>query len=213
MNAPKTIMPGAQFDDISEFLNPTVSKKPGVEDKKIDKVQEFLDKTPKAMNFEHLDGFFTAMICGPEAIPLSEFLPYIFGGQMPQFESKEQADEIMGILLEHWNFIADALAGGISYYPFLYADKDDKCAANDWADGFMLGVQLRESAWSDLLNEKSETPLLYEIIELRNEIADLREGRGHTIDSQERDDMIGKIIGKLQLIFNHYADLREQGQS
>jgi len=213
MSSPKNFLPEAQLNDMSDFLNPTTPKKSGLEDKKIDKVQEFLDATPGAMNFEHIDGFFNALICGPEPIPPTEFLPYIFGGKMPVFTSKEQADEIMEILLEHWNFIAEAFAGGISYYPFLYADQNEKCAANDWADGFMLGVQLRESAWSDLLTEESETPLLHEIIELRNEISDLREGRGHTIGGQERDDMLGKIIGKLQLIFNHYATLREQAQA
>ncbi len=213
MNAPKTIMPNAQLDAINDFLNPTPSKKSGLEEKKIDKVQDFLDAHPKAMNFEHLDGFFTALICSHQSVPPGEFLPYIFGGQMPQFDSKEQADEIMGILLEHWNFIADALAGGISYYPFLYADQDDKCSANDWADGFLLGVQLREAAWNDLLTQQSEDPLLHEIIELRNEITDIREGRGYTINSQDRDDMIGKIVAKLQLIFNHYASLAEQSEA
>ena len=132
---------------------------------------------------------------------------------MPGFTSAEQADEIMDTLLEHWNHIAESLAGGISYYPFLYADQDEKCSANDWADAFMLGVQLREDKWSDLLKEESEDPLLGEIIELRNEIPALREGRGFTINSEERDEMLGKIITKLQLIFNHYAAIREQDES
>jgi uncharacterized protein len=210
MNSPIPDLSNVQLDAINDFLNPG-TKKPGLPDKKIDIVQEFLDSHERAMNFEHLDGFFTALICGLDPVPPDEFLPYIFGGEMPRFESKEQADEIMGILLEHWNYIADALAGGISYYPFLYADKDEKCSANDWADGFLLGVQLRESAWADLLSQESEDPLLHEVIELRNELTDLREGRGHTINSQDRDDMVGKIVGKLQLIFNHYASIREQG--
>lgn len=212
MNTPK-FPPTPQLDDINAFLNPTESKKASMEDKKIDTVQTFLDAIPQAMNFEHIDGFFTALICGPEPVPPTEFLPYIFGGEMPRFISNEQATEIMDILLEHWNFIAEALASGISYYPFLYADKEDKCSANDWADAFMLGVQLREAAWNDLLTQQSEDPLLHEIIELRNEITDLREGHGYTINSQDRDDMIGQIVAKLQLIFNHYAVKREKGNT
>ena len=210
MNNPKTIPPNAQLNDINEFLNPSTPRKSGLEDKKIDKVQDFLDTHPKAMNFEHLDGFFTALICGPEPVPPGEFLPCIFGGQMPTFDSKEQADEIMEILLEHWNFIAEAFASGISYYPFLYADQNDNCSANDWADGFMYAVQLRESGWNDLLAQEVDEPLLYEIIELRNEIPSIREGKGYTIASQDRDEMLGEIVAKLQLIFNHYAEKREQ---
>ena len=213
MTDPKTTPPTTSLDDLNAFLNPTADKKPGVDDKRIDLIQNFLDSVPKAMNFEHIDGFFCALICGPEPVPPGEFLPHIFGGQMPVFASAEQANEIMDILLEHWNYIAEALAGGISYYPFLYADQDDKISAHDWADGFMLGVQLREAGWADLMNPESEEAMLAEIVELRNEISDFRQGRGFTISSEDRDEMVGKIVAKLQMMFDHYADKREQHQA
>src|SRR5436305_5447711 len=63
-----------------------------------------------AMDVEMLDGFFTALIAGPELVPPSEYLPEIFGGEVPKFASKEEAGEIMGLLFRHSNAIADTLA-------------------------------------------------------------------------------------------------------
>ena len=187
-------------------------KQPGLSDEAIDMVQNYLDTIPNAMNFEHIDGFFCALICGPEPVPAHEYLPYIFGGEMPRFSSQKQANDIMAALSEHWDHIDKCLQKGTVYYPFLYADKDDKCSANDWADAFMLGVQLREAGWADLINDSIEDPLLDQIIALRNEISDLREGKGHTISGQDRENMVKGIVLKLQLMYNHYADQRAKNQ-
>ena len=40
----------------------------------------FDNKRP--MNFEQLDGFFAALICGPVNVPPSEYLPMILGDDM-----------------------------------------------------------------------------------------------------------------------------------
>jgi uncharacterized protein len=43
------------------------------------------------MNLETLDGFFAALICGPDNVLPSEYLPEIWGGDMvnePVFETK-----------------------------------------------------------------------------------------------------------------------------
>ena len=184
----------------------------GLSDQKIDLVQNYLDTIPNAMHFEHVDGFFCALICGPEPVPAFEYLPYIFGRAMPKFETKEQADAVMAALSEHWSHIEDALGKGTVYYPFLFADQDDNCSANDWADAFMLGVQLREPLWEDLLKSQSDEQLLSEIIDLRNELTNLREGKGYTISSDDREQKVKGLVLKLQLIYNHYADQREKNQ-
>lgn len=189
-------------------------KQDGLSDEKIDMLQNFLDTLPNAMHFEHLDGFFCALICSPDPVPFSEFLPYIFGGSMPSFESDSQAKEIMDALAVHWKHIADSFANeGIVYYPFLYADKDGNCSANDWADAFMLGVQLRKEAWADLLEDKREDPLLTQILALRAELSDVKAGKGNTISGNEREELVKKMVLSVQLIYNHYIGNPEDGQS
>lgn len=186
-----------------------IPKPAGVDDEKIDMVQEFLDTLPNAMHFEHIDGFFCALICGPTAVPPGEFLPYIFGGDMPNFQSQEQADDVMTALTEHWQHIAETLNEGKPYYPFLYADHEENCSANDWADAFMLGVQLRHDDWKDLILDESENAFMKEIIMLRNEIPESPDGRSLTIPSDERELMVDSMVANLNRIYDHYADQRD----
>ncbi len=181
---------------------------PGLSDEKIDMVQNFLDTIPNAMHFEHLDGFFCALISGPELVPSSEYLPFIFGGEMPRFQSVGQGEEIMRALEEHWKHIDDTLAKRTDYYPFLFADQDDKCSANDWADAFMLGVQLRKASWDDLLENTSEEGLLTQIIALRNELTEIIDGKSELISGDERESMVKQLVVNLQEIYQHYAEQR-----
>ena len=190
------------------MLRPVVIE--GLTDQKIEQLEKFLDSLPRAMHFEHVDGFFCALICGPEPVPMSEFLPYVFGGQMPNFESSEQASAILGMLAEHWKHICTKLIESVPYYPFLYADKDEKCAANDWADAFMLGTQLRRESWKELLEDTSETGLLRQVLLLRDELSQMADGKEATIPSEERETLVTTLVDNLQKIYDHFEERRTQ---
>jgi len=65
------------------------------------------------MNIEQLDGFFAALIAGPETVMPSEYYPEVFGGEMSdacEFENLDQANEILGLMMRHWNTIAGMLS-------------------------------------------------------------------------------------------------------
>ena len=51
-------------------------------DAELDRLEDFLKscKGGKAMNVEQLDGFFAALIAGPETVMPSEYSPEVFGG-------------------------------------------------------------------------------------------------------------------------------------
>lgn len=76
------------------------------------------------MNLEALDGFFTALVCGPETVMSSEYLPVVWGQKReddgPVFESPAQAQRILSLLRRHWNTIASTLNAGEPYAPLLY---------------------------------------------------------------------------------------------
>jgi len=64
------------------------------------------------MNMEALDGFFAALITGPETVMPSEYYSEVFGGEMAdacEFGSLDEANEILGLLMRHWNTIASTL--------------------------------------------------------------------------------------------------------
>lgn len=54
------------------------------------------------MNVEQLDGFFAALIAGPESVMPGEYCREVFGGEMPdacEFSSLEEANEILGLMM------------------------------------------------------------------------------------------------------------------
>jgi uncharacterized protein len=53
-------------------------------DAELDRLGNFLKscKGGRAMNVEGLDGFFAALIAGPESVMPSEYYPEVFGGEM-----------------------------------------------------------------------------------------------------------------------------------
>jgi len=50
-----------------------------------------------------------------------------------------------------WNSIAGTLYAGEVHLPLLFEDDKGVAGANDWARGFMRGVELRREAWADLI--------------------------------------------------------------
>jgi uncharacterized protein len=66
----------------------------------------------RAMNLEMLDGFFAALICCPDMVGPSEYPPEIWGGDMADeeaWESREQLQEFMDLVMQHWNTLPDHL--------------------------------------------------------------------------------------------------------
>ena len=117
-------------------------------DTEYQRLEEILSRSSgeHAMNLEEVDGFFAALICGPEAVLPSEYLPEISGGDTsddPVWESKEEFEEFFQLLMRHWNSIAHTLLSGEVFLPYLL-ETDGIAHGNDWARGFMRGTELRK---------------------------------------------------------------------
>src|SRR6266852_8951029 len=90
-------------------------------------------KGGRAMNVETLDGFFAALIGGPETVMPSEYNREVFGGEMSEaceFGSLDEAKEILGLTMRHWNTIAGALLKGGVYAPLLMQDENGVAYGN-----------------------------------------------------------------------------------
>jgi len=119
-------------------------------DAEFDGIGKFLKscKDSKAMNLEELDGFFAALIAGPETVMPSEYLPEVFGGEMSdtcEFNSLDEANEILGLMMRHWNTIAAILHKDEVYVPMLLEDENGVVHGNDWAHP-RLGGMIRARA-------------------------------------------------------------------
>jgi uncharacterized protein len=107
-----------------------------------------------AMSLEELDGFFCALIAGPETILPSEYMPYIWGGDKPAegpvYDSEAQLRFVLQLLMRYWNQIARRLAEDLPHPPFMFG-ADDADRGREWATGFLGGLALRQDAWVPLL--------------------------------------------------------------
>jgi uncharacterized protein len=115
----------------------------------------------ECMMLSDLDGFLTGIVIGPELIPPSEWLPVIWGGDEPEFESVEQMQTIIGTIMGRYNEIVAAMtADSGTFEPIFLQGSDGTAIVTDWAAGFLDAVSLRRTAWGPLLNHRRAKMLI-----------------------------------------------------
>ena len=182
-------------------------------DPELDRLAEFLRacKGGKAMNIEELDGFFAALVAGPETVMPSEYYPHIFGGTMEdtcEFETLDQVNAVLGLMMRHWNTIAGTLYADEPYLPVLLEDGKGVAHANDWARGFMRGVELRREHWADLINDEEHGGSILPMMMLYHEHDPDPEMRPNPITPEQREDIIRHMAVGLVQIYRYYRGQR-----
>jgi uncharacterized protein len=139
-------------------------------DAELDHLSAILERfgNNRSMNLEQLDGFLAALICGPELVPPSKYLPKIWGDQTV-FEDTSSAREFFSLIMRHWNAIADTLNSGDVYLPLLLEDESGITHGNDWANGFLRGMEFGREDWTLLLEDEDHGGSLVAIFALANE--------------------------------------------
>ena len=182
-------------------------------DAELDRLSDFLRgcKGGKAMNIEELDGFFAALVAGPETVMPSEYYPHLFGGTIEEsceFDSLEEVKATLGLLWRHWNTIAARLYADEVYVPLLLEDDKGVAAANDWARGFMRGVELRREAWTDLIVSEEHGGSILPMLMLYHEHDPDPEVRPNPIRLEQRDEIIADMTAGLLRIYRHFLSKR-----
>jgi len=183
-------------------------------DAELDRLGDFLKscKGGKAMNVETLDGFFAAFIAGPEIVMPSEYNREVFGGEMSdacEFSSLDEAKEILGLLMRHWNTIAGALFKGEVYVPLLLEDEDGTAHGNDWAQGFMRGMGMRHDGWAELVDDEEHGGCLIPMMVLCHEHDEDPEMRPEPISPEKREEVIAHMAAGLLGAYRYFRSRRE----
>jgi len=181
-------------------------------DAEFQRLANFLEGVgPAAMNLEKLDGFFAALICGPDMVMPSEYLPQVCGGEF-SFDNDEQANDILGLLMLHWNFIAGELLRTLQephvYLPVLLEDDAGVARANDWALGFMRGLQMRPQSWRELLESEEHGGPMVVIMLLAHEHDPDPGMRPPTIPEDKREDLPVELTASLTRIYRYFEPHR-----
>jgi uncharacterized protein len=180
-------------------------------DDQLDRLGDFLEgrKSGKAMNVEQLDGFFAALIAGPDTVMPSEYNRELFGGETPEFSSLEQAKDILGLLTRQWNSIAGTLLKGEPHIPLLLEDENGMAHGNDWARGFMRGMHMRHDGWAELVNNDEHGGCLIPMMMLCHENDEDPEMRPRPISPEEREDVIVRMAAGLVEAYKYFRSQRE----
>jgi uncharacterized protein len=136
----------------------------------LEALDQFLmsDASPEScMQLSDLDGFLTGIAIGPELVMPSEWLPMIWGGDEPVFDSAEQAQTVIGTIMGRYNEIRRALdTDPETYAPIFWEGPDGEEIAADWAEGFVDAIRLRLDAWQPLLENRRASIMLLPILAL-----------------------------------------------
>jgi uncharacterized protein len=153
----------------------------------LDALDDYLisDHAPdSSMGLSDLDGFLTGVVVGPELIMPGEWLPVIWGGTEPEFETEDQMQIILGTIMGRYNEIAACFNSDPGEFdPIFWEGPEGEVIASDWAGGFLDAVALRTQAWRPLIEDDRAGILIMPILLLSGD-AQLDTGTDSAVDKE-----------------------------
>ena len=118
---------------------------------RIDEEADTQDKDEGVLDISELDGLFTALVSGPIVAVPSRWLPVVWGDFEPVWNSQEDFQEILTLMIRHMNGIAHLLIEYPEEFEPMFLGRDvdgDTCTiVDEWCDGYLRGVELAEEDW------------------------------------------------------------------
>jgi uncharacterized protein len=173
-------------------------------------LERFGDK--RAMNLEQLDGFLAAVLCGPDEVSQSEALREIWGHDVVNedaFAAQPLLKEFIDLITRHRDAIAYTLQSGDVFTPLLLEDEHGVSRGNDWANGFLRGMELRREAWGPLLDDEENGGSIVPIFALAHEHDPDPKMRSYKqpVSAELRESLlVGMAVGVMRM----YRYFREQ---
>ena len=180
-------------------------------DGELDRLAGFLEGAGElAMPLEAVDGYFAALISGPVLVDPMAAIPKVWGDEDFAFESVEAAEEFTALLLRHWHAITRALVRSVEeedggYWPLVFEDEHGLVRGNDWALGFMEGVEASEDGWAALFEHEEIAGSMTPILILAHEHDEDPEHRPAPIADAERGGLIEWLAASVPEIFAWFA--------
>jgi uncharacterized protein len=123
-------------------------------DDELDELDDFLANETiqdRSMDVATLEGFLTAIAIGPRFVPPSEWLPWVWdmdeGKEDANFDDADEASRILSLIMRHYNEVTSTFnTDPASFEPIFWRDKHR--GAVEWCEGFILGFQFSDEAWS-----------------------------------------------------------------
>jgi uncharacterized protein len=190
-------------------------------DEELDELDQFLLSeavSDEAMLLDTLDGYLTAIVIGPATILPSQWLPGIWGGgedDAPVYESMEQAQRILALVMRHmngiiWTLQYDADAFDPLLNSMVYGeDPREYLDGEMWAHGFMQGIELCRQEWQSLFDDPAAREALRPIRLLgANELTEDEEAL--TRWPAQREELSKQLAASVAAIYRFWLPRREE---
>jgi uncharacterized protein len=167
----------------------------------------------KAMSIDRLQGFLVAVVSSPDAILPSQWLLDVVGADV-EYDSMEQAQQFMDLLMRFYNEVASALSAN-EPFPFVLRQRsstDERMNYQTWCEGYILGWALSSQEWLRPGNEALKK-LTFPILYLSGAFREEAEAKGKVFVEEEEDykvqqDCIDILPGAAQAIYNFWRERR-----
>lgn len=105
------------------------------------------------LDASELDGFFTALISGPQILPPSRWLPELWGGELPELDwASAEMQRFMALLIQHMNNCVMLLMEYPAEFEALFHEREQDgetiTIVEEWCFGYVRGVALGQ--WPEL---------------------------------------------------------------
>ena len=114
-----------------------------------DTVTEGMDEG--ILGLSELDGFLAAVVSGPSAIQPSQWLPVVWGDFEPEWESDEDAQKVIMLMIDIMNSTSSTLMESPKEFKPLFeireVDGKQYSIVDEWCEGYMRGVAITQELW------------------------------------------------------------------
>ena len=148
------------------------------------------------MNLEALDGFVCAIVAGFEPLPVSEYLDEVLAHRSGE-AYPEELRELQQLMAKHRDGIEEALQNGL-YQPVLWTDESGVSLGNDWAYGFVKGMNQRLERWLPIIEDKQRSEWLLPMYALAREHDPDASSRTGPLKPELREETIHLLAFGLQ---------------
>ncbi|MGH8078402.1 MAG: UPF0149 family protein [Lysobacter sp.] len=191
-----------------------------LDDDQIERLANLLDQRAvpfKGFNLEALDGFLSALAVSPDTVPTEEWQLPVWGST-PRWTDEAEREQVQGLLLGHFNMASQRVRYGDDDLPDhlapllwlpedLEAESDDELdVGRDWAFGFFRGVELREAAWEQWLDDNEwmdEIFALFDQLASGEVLGEDPTAPATPISYRERLEIVASLPGMLADLHRH----------
>lgn len=160
------------------------------------------------LDISELDGFFTALVSGPVTAPPSLWLPVVWGEHQPEWDSEQEFEAIISLMIRHMNAIAATLMEQSEDFVPIFLEREIGgkvfTIVDEWCEGYLRGLSVSADQWA------SGGPELDSLLAPVLAFTSATNWAGHEVSDPEVEGLQAAIILNVREIHAFWLARREE---